>query len=619
MISEIIKKLAQLSRREKICLVVIADLVVCLLSLSISWFVRTGELPLTFYGFWSCFALSALILLPIMSGGSQYLVSFRHGSFPSIFVLSVAFFVYAIGFISAISFFKIEGVPRSIGIMQPPLLFYLFWAVRKGIVGLWNLQDKNDEKNSSSVMIYGAGNLGVVTATAIGKTSGYSLVGFIDDDSNLQGVRIHGSKVFSLEQALNRSKEKRVNLWLLAFNPSVEKKEALSKYSAQLGFSLRLLPRIDDLASGKVNLLDDQSLTIASLIEREARNTHDKSSFGDICGKAVLVTGAGGSIGSELSKQIFELKPQLLVLVDNSEYNLYALQQWFEETGKLITASTIVEFHLLDAWNIENILINQNISAVFHSAAYKHVPLLEEHPVQAIRNNTLLTFQVTKLAVKFGVGRLTIVSTDKAVRPTNVMGASKRLAEILVGSYCTFTQNKSKVKLSIVRFGNVLGSSGSVIPKFIKQIRSGGPITLTHPDITRYFMTIEEAAGLVIQASMLGDTAPKVFVLDMGAPVKIKDMAQKLTNLLGRSIKNDRGYGDISIEITGLRPGEKLYEELFVAEYQDTKNKKIFEAQEVYEPWERLAKIAVRLEDAVDNADDVAAKELLKQTLHEYQ
>jgi FlaA1/EpsC-like NDP-sugar epimerase len=358
--------------------------------------------------------------------------------------------------------------------------------------------------------------------------------------------------------------------------------------------SVRTLPSFNDLPQGKVKISDLQELDIDDLLGREPVAPSYSLLEKNIANKVVLVTGAGGSIGSELCRQIILEKPSKLVLYEQGEFNLYRLhQELLSLVDQLNLAVTLIPVlgSVRDERRLQEIFIQEQPQTVYHAAAYKHVPLVEENPVEGILNNVFGTLSTAKIAMENGVENFTLISTDKAVRPTNVMGASKRLAEMVLQALDhEQDRNQRKTIFSMVRFGNVLDSSGSVVPRFKEQIAQGGPVTLTHPDVTRYFMTIPEAAQLVIQASAMA-TGGDVFLLDMGEPVKIMDLARRVIELSGLTICDEENpNGDIAIEIIGLRPGEKLYEELLIADNpQNTENERIMKAHEDFLPWLSLS------------------------------
>ena len=418
---------------------------------------------------------------------------------------------------------------------------------------------------SERLVIYGAGNAGTQLLASLRQSDKYEVVGFVDDANYLKGTKVHEIEVYSSARLFEIITKKSIGTVVLAmpgasrqqFRRITDRLQALDT-----NVSIKTVPTISDLLEGKGVLSDLHEVKIEELLGREVVPPREELLNANIAAKVVLVTGAGGSIGSELCRQIIRYKPKRLIMLDHSELALYVIQQEFElNWGHLIGAYLV---SVTDNESMERIMINECVDSVYHAAAYKHVPLVEANPFGSIINNVIGTKNTLEAAVKANVSSFTLISTDKAVRPTNIMGASKRLAEIL----CQLANEEldCNTKIALVRFGNVLGSSGSVLPKFRDQIKAGGPVTITHPDITRYFMLIPEAVQLVLQASSMADGG-EVFVLDMGHPVKIVDLAEKLIRLSGNQPYYSQACEPrgIKIEFTGLRPGEKLFEELLIS------------------------------------------------------
>lgn len=484
------------------------------------------------------------------------------------------------------------------------------------------------------VAIYGAGSAGnqLVAALRLGRMM--RPVAFIDDDDSIAGRSIAGLQVYKpkyIQQMIDATGAEEI---LLAV-PSATRGRRREILTELEGYPLhvRSVPGFMDLASGRVKVEDIQEVDIADLLGRDAVPAQSDLLERCIAGKVVLVTGAGGSIGSELCRQILYFRPAALLLFEHSEFNLYSIlceleQRIHRESLPVrllpILGSVRNPHRLLDVMN------TWQVDTVYHAAAYKHVPMVEHNIAEGVLNNVVGTLNAAQAALQARVTNFVLISTDKAVRPTNVMGSSKRLAEmilqalsrevapVLFGDTGNVSQ-VNKTRFTMVRFGNVLGSSGSVIPLFHKQIKTGGPLTVTHPNITRYFMTIPEAAQLVIQAGSMGQGGD-VFVLDMGEPVKIVELAEKMIHLSGLSIRSEQNpRGDIAIEFTGLRPGEKLYEELLIGDnVVATQHPMIMSAHEEYLNWDLLK---VRLEDllsAVDNDDYARVRQLLRDTVSGY-
>lgn len=437
-------------------------------------------------------------------------------------------------------------------------------------------------------------------------------VAFLDDDLSLHNQQMNGLNVYGLSQ-LNYLVEKYdVHEMLLAL-PSVarSRRQEIIRLLEPFPMHVRTLPALADIAEGKVSVSDIQEVEIADLLGRESVAPIQRLLHANITGKVVMVTGAAGSIGSELCRQISQLQPKMLVLFELNEFGLYSIEQEL----KLLSVELPIAAVLGSVQNqqrVEAVCRKFEVETIYHAAAYKHVPLVEQNISEGISNNIFGTLNCAKAAIASGVATFVLISTDKAVRPTNTMGASKRFAELVLQGLSENKELNPKTRFTMVRFGNVLGSSGSVVPLFRDQIVNGGPITVTDERIIRYFMTIPEAAELVIQAGAMGEGGD-VFVLDMGAPVKILDLAKRMIHLSGYSLKDDDlPEGDIEIEITGLRPGEKLYEELLIGEkVSATEHNKIMRAQESVIPWEELKVILQRIEDANKDYDYQKIRELL--------
>ncbi len=445
------------------------------------------------------------------------------------------------------------------------------------------------DDNAQSIVIYGAGASGRQLMQALEAVPNRKVVAFIDDDKSLKYQKIGSVKVYPRSELSALSEHFKVEEVLLAI-PSIKASERKKILNWLEPFPLKIstLPSMEEIVGGKVSFSDIREVSIDDLLGRDAVPPKSRLLSQCIQDKVVMVTGGGGSIGSELCRQIVQQKPQKLIIYELSEFALYSIQQ---DLLKLIQAKALdieLLFILGDVKNEEKlqVIINRyRVNTIYHAAAYKHVPLVEHNIAEGFFNNVIGTYKAAKVAAECKVDHFVLVSTDKAVRPTNFMGASKRLAEM---SLQALQEKHHSTRFMMVRFGNVLGSSGSVIPLFKQQIAAGGPVTVTHKEITRYFMTIPEAASLVIQAGAMG-TGGDVFVLDMGEPVKIVDLATKVIHLSGLAVMDDQGHGDIDIQYTGLRPGEKLYEELLIGDNVDgTDHPRIMKAHEEFLPHEDL-------------------------------
>ena len=468
------------------------------------------------------------------------------------------------------------------------------------------------------VVIFGAGSAGMQTAASLKHEALYRPMAFIDDSTSLQGQLLTGLPVYGRKGFINwlkKNSDVRTVLMAMPSTTDDQRREAL-RFIQPLGLAIKTLPGLSDLVSGKANLSDIKDVNAFDLLGRNVVGPSNELMASVISGSRVMISGAGGSIGSELCRQIMRLKPKKLVLFDLSEFALYQIEQYLQSYPEAKSVEIVAILgSVLDAQMVELILNQQSIQIVFHAAAYKHVPLVESNISSGVKNNVFGTKILAEASLKYGVERFILISTDKAVRPTNVMGASKRLAELILQG---LSDESSSTIFSMVRFGNVLASSGSVVPRFRAQINAGGPVTVTHPDITRYFMTIPEAASLVIQAGAMAKGG-EVYLLDMGDPIKIDQLARTMIQLMGRTVRDESGNGDIEIAYSGLRPGEKLYEELLIdAKANDTEHPKIFHAHEAKILWIDLEKKLIELADYCENMQVKEITQLLQQCVDGY-
>ena len=453
---------------------------------------------------------------------------------------------------------------------------------------------------------------------AMANSHQMQVVGFLDDDDRLHGHVLHGLPIYSPAHLQGLVSALSVSDVLLAI-PSVsrQRRNEILAEIRKAHVAVRTLPCLTELAQGKVHVSDIRELDIDDLLGRDPVTPNYIMLAKNILDKVVLVTGAGGSIGSELCRQIIDIGPKKLLLLELNEFALYSIHQELEEklAGRAIHVVPLLA-SVQDGDRLREIMAAWRPHTVYHAAAYKHVPLVEHNPAEGIKNNVLGTLEAAQAAARIGVADFVLIGTDKAVRPTNIMGASKRLAEMVLQALAA---TSSGTKFTMVRFGNVLGSSGSVVPRFRQQIRDGGPITLTHPEITRYFMTIPEAAQLVIQAGAMA-RGGDVFVLDMGQPVRIMDLARRMIELSGLQVKDEENPdGDIEIEITGLRPGEKLYEELLIGDNPSpTSHPRIMKAQEGFMEWSELNLRLAALQQALDLNDVGVLRQMLQELVSGY-
>lgn len=471
------------------------------------------------------------------------------------------------------------------------------------------------------VAIYGAGNAGAQLAKSISSGTEYHTIAFFDDSPELHGSSLSGIDIHDPCELTGLVAEHGITQILLAIpSASFLQRKAILSRIEPLPIHVKTIPALHDLVSGKVRVDNVRDLDIDDLLGRDPVPPNKKLLSGCVTGRTVLVTGAGGSIGSELCRQIIVLNPRRLVLFELSEFALYQIKM--ELLGFIAAKNSVVEIvPILGSVNhlhrMEMILRTFEIETIYHAAAYKHVPLVEKNPVEGVRNNIFGTWRMAEAAMAAGVGTFVLISTDKAVRPTSVMGATKRFAELVLQA---LARKGCSTCFVMVRFGNVLGSSGSVVPLFREQIRQGGPITVTHPDIIRYFMTIPEAAQLVLQSSAMGKGGD-VFVLDMGNPVKIVDLARRMIRLGGLTVRDDaHPDGDIGIEFTGLRHGEKLYEELLIGDnVGSTEHPLIMRASEEELSWDEVFSFLKRLDKACHNFDCTEVRRLLREAIPAFQ
>ncbi len=610
------QRLLVMPRVVKRVVVLLVDISLCVLTVWLAFYLRLGEfVALSGPSLWAAIA-AVLIALPIFVLTGLYRAIFRYAGWPALLTVTKAIAVYCTIYAAVFTAIGIQGVPRTIGLIQPILLLLLVGASR-ALARFWLgglYQSQLTQAALPKVLIYGAGNAGRQLATAMANSNEMRMVGFLDDDDRLHGHVLNGLPIYSPDDLSSLVESRNISTVLLAL-PAINRKRRNEILARMLDakVSVRTLPSVTDLAQGKVSTSDLRELDIDDLLGREPVTPNHILLGKNVVGKVVLVTGAGGSIGSELCRQIMSVGPVALLLVEQSEFALYGVHQELE--GKYADAQVRLVPLLAsvrDEERMREIMGTWKPDTVYHAAAYKHVPLVEHNPAEGIKNNVLGTLTAAKAATEQGVADFVLISTDKAVRPTNIMGASKRLAEMVLQAMAA---TSPKTKFAMVRFGNVLGSSGSVVPKFRQQIRDGGPITLTHPDITRYFMTIPEAAQLVIQAGAMAKGGD-VFVLDMGQSVKIMDLAVRMIELSGLTFRNDGNPdGDIEIEITGLRPGEKLYEELLIGDNpKPTSHPRIMKAHEDFIPWADLEVKLNALEMAL-NVNDVSVIRLMMQQL----
>ncbi len=602
-----------LPRTEKLIISILVDIFLCVSTVWISFYLRIGYFPFDNVLVLPMIA-SVVFAIPVFYFSGLYRIIFRYSGWPALLTVSKSIFIYGFLFSFFITFLSFKDIPRTIGLIQPILLFFAVGCSR-AFVGYWigNLyKNRLKESKLPRAIIYGAGHSGRQLSIALEDNNSFKVVGFIDDDPLKNGRVLRGKPIYLAKNLDFLVRNKNIKYLFLAL-PKMKsiKRNKIIKRVSKYNLLIRTLPNISDLAKGNIVKSDLVELEIDELLGRDKVEPDKALMQKNIKSKVVLVTGAGGSIGSELCRQILNIKPKKLLLLDSNEYSLYSILNELETLRNDQNLEIIpILASIQDKEKISILLNTWKPDTIYHAAAYKHVPIVEQNLAEGLKNNVFGTLVIAEASIKSKVSNFVFISTDKAVRPTSVMGASKRLGEMILQALYDNKSSEEITKFSMVRFGNVLDSSGSVIPKFRKQIKNRMPITLTHPDVTRYFMTIKEAAELVIQASAISDGGD-VFILDMGESVKIIDLAKKMINLSGLKLKEDKNSeGDISIEITGLRPGEKLYEELLIGNNPSlTIHPKIFKAREDFLRWEILSPNLVNLEKFILDND---AKKIIK-------
>lgn len=615
-----LESIVSLNRYSKQIIAIITDICLCILCTWLAFIIRLEEL-IVFKDFKFFPAIiSAFIAIPIFWLFGLYRTIFRYTSLSIIFSILVSNFTYGFIFFLILSVYGLSEVPRSVGVLQPMLLFFAVIASRLGVKLLLQFnQGSKIKSNKKNVLIYGSGEAGRQLVIALENSPEFKVLGFLDDNLKLHNQVLLGKTIYSPGSLASLINYKNISLIFLAL-PAINRVrrnqiiENLNKYK----LAVKTLPSVSEIVDGRITISDVKDLNIDDLLNRKQVEPNQELLNKNIIMKNVLVTGAGGSIGSELCRQILRLKANKLILVEFNEFALYKIHDELKNYNSNNTKIVPLLVNVQDQSKIQIILESFKIDTVYHAAAYKHVPLVEENICEGVKNNVFSTLSIVNASIKKKVSNLVFISSDKAVRPTNIMGASKRLAELCVQGVYDKNKNNS-TEFSIVRFGNVLESSGSVIPKFKKQIREGGPITLTHKDVTRYFMTITEAAQLVIQAGAIGKNSD-VFVLDMGESVKILSLIKKMVKLSGLTLKDiNNPNGDIEIQVIGLRPGEKLFEELLIGDNpKKTIHPKILRASDPFIPFDELNKDLNKLSISIEKNDTINVKRILSNLIKSY-
>ena len=639
--------LVGLPRRHKRLIQVSTDVVLIWAALWLAFVVRLGDVrsiePLGGHAW--LFGVAPLIAIPFFIRFGMYRAVMRYFGNDALMAIAKAVTISAL-LLSLAVYWRTDApkfIPRS-------MVFNYWWlslvligglrlVMRQYFMGDWFSPDsltkfKGRDAGLPKVAVYGAGAAGNQLVAALRLGRGMRPVAFIDDDPNLFNRSISGLRVYSPKHIQQMIDETGSDEILLAIpSASRARRREVLEMLEHYPLHVRSVPGFMDLASGKVKVEDIQEVDIADLLGRDAVPPQQALFERCIRRKVVMVTGAGGSIGSELCRQIISNKPKALLLFEHSEFNLYSIHIELEraiERASLPIKLVPILGSIRNPDRLLDVMRTWQVETIYHAAAYKHVPMVEHNVAEGVLNNVLGTMNTAQAAVQAGVANFVLISTDKAVRPTNVMGSTKRVAEMILQALSRETapvlfnadgavHHVNKTRFTMVRFGNVLGSSGSVIPRFYQQIRSGGPVTVTHPKITRYFMTIPEAAQLVIQAGSMGQGGD-VFVLDMGQPVRIAELAEKLIHLSGLSVRSEKcPHGDIAVEFTGLRPGEKLYEELLIGDnVSPTEHPMIMRADEEYFTWDVLRGVLAKLLKAVEQDDYPQVRVLLREVVSGY-
>ncbi|ELA7156577.1 TPA: polysaccharide biosynthesis protein [Vibrio parahaemolyticus] len=604
----------QLSRTNKRIVSVLIDIILIFMAFHLAILVRSGDSNyFTYPTVWGIQIAVTIVTIAVFARLGLYRAVLRYLTFQALFVVTAGAVISAT-LVAALSFYMSDPFPRTV-----PVIYGAFLALFCGgpRVIVRSLIAQSYSTQSKEVLIYGAGSGGRQLAMALRSSGDYRVRAFIDGDSTLCNTMILGLPVIAIEDAMPLINKYDVSQVLLAV-PSAKRsrRKVILDELAKLPVEVLTVPDMTDIVSGKAKIDELKDVAIEDLLGRDPVAPQQVLLEANIKDKVVMVTGAGGSIGSELCRQIVEQSPKSIILFELSEFGLYQIDRELNQlkVEKGLTCDIVPLLGSVQRQHrLETTMAAFKVQTVYHAAAYKHVPLVEFNVIEGVRNNIYGTYYTACAAIKAGVESFVLISTDKAVRPTNVMGTTKRMAEL--GLQALAEQENTKpngTRFCMVRFGNVLGSSGSVIPVFKKQIASGGPVTVTHPEITRFFMTIPEAAQLVIQAGAMGKGGD-VFVLDMGESVKITDLASNLIQLSGLEVKSEvNPHGDIEIQFSGLRPGEKLYEELLIGDnVKQTAHERIMTAHEVHLPLEEYELLLNDLDFACHSMDHENIRTLL--------
>ncbi|MDF1583983.1 MAG: nucleoside-diphosphate sugar epimerase/dehydratase [Methyloprofundus sp.] len=617
----------RLSRPIKAGILIAVDMMLIAVALWAAFALRLGEWYIPTGSLWVLFCIGPVLAVPVFMKLGLYRAIIRYIGGRALWAVFQAVTFYALIFTVVVFLVgsNLGLVPRTVPFINWLVLLLLVGGSR--FVARWCLSANYSKLGgqvardccSKSVIIYGAGNAGVQLASALDCGQEFRPVAFIDDDKLLQNQKVNGLRIYPMTALAYLIEKYQITDVLLAIpSASRGRRSEIIRLLEPYPVHVRSMPGMNDVAQGKIKFDEVQEVDIADLLGRDAVAPDQSLLSANITDKVVMITGAGGSIGSELCRQIIVLQPAKVILFELNEFALYSIDK---ELRHAVVALAMCEFEIIpilgsviDEVRLKRVCTAFNVQTIYHAAAYKHVPMVEHNPGEAVKNNVLGTLSLAQAAISCNVETFVLISTDKAVRPTNTMGATKRFAELVLQGLSL--EDGHDTRFTMVRFGNVLGSSGSVIPLFREQIARGGPVTVTDARIIRYFMTIPEAAQLVIQAGAMGQGSD-VFVLDMGEPIKIVDLAKRMIHLSGLEVKDEHHPGgEIEISFTGLRPGEKLYEELLIGDnVSDTAHCRIMRAKEDVIPWGELNKRLDHLRVAIEHDDCLAMRAILTESV----
>lgn len=599
----------QLLRHRKQTLALVVDCLMLPLALYSALALRLGTFTPDIDGFWPAFVVSALVCIPVFVKLGLYRQVIRYMGNHAMLSVLIGATIAAVAITVTAYLVPLRGFPRSVPVIFWMLVLVYVSGTRFAVRALFQWARHRNHVREA-IIIFGAGAAGVGLSRAFTQQGEYVPVAFIDDDPAMQRRTIDGLAVYSrtqLDRLLQDTEARQV--FLAIPSATADQRWDIIEFLEQYPVRVRLLPSLAELISGRKGLANVRDVAVEDLLYRDEVEPLPELLARSVQDRVVMVTGAGGSIGSELVRQIARQAPRLLVLLDQNEFGLFQVENELTQTHPQVSVLSVLG-SVTDYPLMQRTLQRYGVQTLYHAAAYKHVALVENNVIQGLINNTFGTLRTAQAAIACGVDSLILISTDKAVRTTSVMGASKRLAELILQA---LQQTQLRTRFAIVRFGNVLRSSGSVVPLFEEQIERGGPVTVTHPDVTRYFMTISEASQLVLQAGSMAEGGD-IFVLDMGRPVRILDLARRMIRLQGHTVRDaEHPEGDIEIVFTGLKPGEKLHEELLLGNVvTGTEHRKILRAEESFVPWTELQPSLATLEKACSAYDYAAIKTFIE-------